>query len=279
MRKAIIFLACFFAAAGLAASAQAPLPPRYSFAAVASLSSPSAPDQPKIDLPGTPLPRLAPELALQLFMEHSADQAQRLVEYTDETVIVAELPDTSQSGEYELVRNFSAQPRSLSFKSVKFTGDSFVKNSVITRLLQSEVDHVQKGDPAASAISEANYKFSYKGTDEIDGAPVHVFHLKPRRKDPNLFKGKIYVDVRTGSLRRAEGTVSKSPSFFIRKIEFVQDFQDIDGVTVPVEMRSTTKARIIGKAIVSIFHRGYRVKVNPAQVPTNAMLQDSTATK
>ncbi len=273
MRKAILYLFLFLLGATLLASAQMPFGPRYSFTSVPAISSP---DQPKIDLPGSPLPRLAPELALQLFMEHSATQSQRLVEYTDETVITAELPQTAQRGEYELVRNYSSQPRSLSFKSVKFTGDKFVKNNVITRLLQSEVDHVQKGDPAASAITETNYKISYKGTEEIGGNQVHVFQLKPRRKDPNLFKGKIYVDVRTGSLRRAEGTVSKSPSFFIRKIEFVQDFEDINGVTVPVEMRSTTKARIIGKAIISIFHRGYQVKVNPAPSPTNAMLQDSS---
>lgn len=272
MRKAILVLFSFLVGASVLASAQIPFAPRYSFTSVPPVSTP---DQPKIDFPGAPLPRLAPELALQLFMERSASQSQRLVEYTDETVITAELPQTSQRGEYELVRNYSSQPRSLSFKSVKFTGDKFVKNNVITRLLQSEVDHVQKGDPAASAISETNYKISYKGTEDIDGLQVHVYQLKPRRKDPNLFKGKIYVDVRTGSLRRAEGTVSKSPSFFIRKIEFVQDFADIDGVTVPVEMRSTTKARIIGKAIISIFHRGYQVKVNPAPAPTNALLQDS----
>ncbi len=37
-----------------------------------------------------------------------------------------------------------------------------------------------------------------------------------------------------------------------------------------------TKARIIGKAIISIFHRSYQVKVNPAPVPSNAVLQGSS---
>lgn len=271
MRKAILVNFCFLTIA-LTAQAQSISGLRYDFAPVSHFNA----DQPRIDLPGAPLPRLAPELALQLFIEHTAEQSQRLAEYTDETIIKAELPNTSQKGEYELVRNFNAQPRSLSFRSVKFTGDSFVKTNVITRLLQSEVDHVQKADPAASAITEANYKFSYKGTDDIDGRQTHVYQIKPRRKDPSLFKGKIYVDARTGSLRRAEGTVSKSPSFFIRKIEFVQNFEDIDGFTVPVEMTSTTKARIIGKAIVSIFHRGYQLKAHDAPVANTAMLQQTS---
>ncbi len=214
---------------------------------------------------------MAPELALQVYEQHTQEQNSKLTEYSDQTIVEAELPDTSQKGEYELVRSFSAQPRQLTFRSVKYTGDSFVRTNVITRLLQSEVDHVQKGDPSASAINEKNYKFSYKGTEVLDGHLTHVFQIKPRHKDPNLFKGKIFVDAYTGSLRRAEGTVSKSPSFFIRKIEFVQDFDDIGGFTLPVAMRSTTKARIIGRAIVNVFHRSYSLK--PAPAPTNAMAQ------
>ena len=270
MRKAILVIFLLVVGAATLAPAQTLFAPRYEFA-----SSPHfiAPDQPKIDLPGTPLPRLAPELALHLLMQQNAQQAERLAEYTDDTLIQAELPDTSQKGEYELVRNYNAQPRSLSYRSVKFTGDSFVKTNVITRLLQSEVDHVQKADPASSALTEANYKFNYKGTEEIDGKLMHVYQLKPRRKDPSLFKGRIFIDAHTGTLRRAEGTVAKSPSFFIRKIEFVQTFSDIDGFTVPVEMRSTAKARIIGKAIVSIFHRGYQLKAHPSPAATSAFLQ------
>jgi hypothetical protein len=228
-------------------------------------------DQPKIVLPGTPLPRMAPELALQVYQQHSLEQSAKLAEYSDQTLIQAELPDTLQKGEFELVRSFNAQPPQLTYRSVKYTGDSFVKTNVITRILQSEVDHVQKGDPSAGAISEKNYKFSYKGTELLDGHLTHVFQLKPRHKNPSLFKGKIFVDAYTGSLRRAEGTVSKSPSFFIRKIEFVQDFDDINGFTLPVSMRCTARTRIIGRAIVNVFHRGYSLK--PAPAPTDAIAQ------
>jgi hypothetical protein len=229
-------------------------------------------DEPRIALAGSPLPRMAPELALQMYEQRSLEQGQKLAEYSDKTLVQAELPDTNQRGEYELVRNYSAQPRQLTYQSVKFTGDTFVKTNVITRILQSEVDHVVKGDPAASAINEKNYKFSYKGTEDLNGRQVHVFQIKPRRKDPSLFKGKIFVDAYTGTLRRAEGTVSKSPSFFIRKIEFVQDFDEISGFTMPVSMRSTAKARIIGKTIVNVFHRGYDLK---AQDSMDALMQGS----
>ncbi len=262
MCRALLYTLVFVSTA-ISSFGQVPAGPR-PFVGNAFVST----DTPAIAMPGPTLPRMAPELALRIYEQRSAEQDAKLAEYTDQMVVDAELPDSSQKGEYELVRSYSARPRQLSFRTVKYTGDSFVKTNVITRFLQSEVDHVQKGDPAASAITEKNYKIAYKGTEELDGHLTHVYQLKPRHKSTNLFKGKIYVDPYTGSLRRAEGTLSKSPSFFIRKIEFVQDFDDINGFTVPVAMHSTAKARIIGRAIVSVFHRAYTLK--PAPTPTDA---------
>jgi hypothetical protein len=203
------------------------------------------------------LPRLAPELALQFVQKHAEWQSQALSGYRDEVEVDAQLPDTSQKGDFRLIREYTS-PNALSFTPVAFTGDDFVKHNVITKLLQSEVEHVQKGEAPQTALSSENYKFNYKGTDNLDGHLVHVFQVKPRHKVPGLFKGKIYVDVFTGSLRRAEGTVVKSPSFFIKKIEFVQDYDDVDGFNFPIRMHSTAMTRVIGRAVVNIFHRNYR---------------------
>ena len=202
------------------------------------------------------LPRLAPELALQFVQKHAEWQTQALYGYRDDVEVDAQLPDTAQKGDFRLIREYTS-PNALSFTPVEFTGDDFVKHNVITKLLQSEVEHVQKGEAPQTALSAQNYKFSYKGTDNLDGHLVHIFQVKPRHKVPGLFKGKIYVDVFTGSLRRAEGSVV-SPSFFIKKIEFVQDYDDVDGFNFPVRMHSTAMTRVIGRAIVNIFHRNYR---------------------
>jgi hypothetical protein len=234
---------------------------------------------PDIDIPArVALPRMAPELAFQVYTKRAAEQSAKLTEYTDRTIVEAQLPDTNQHGEYELLRAFKA-PKSLSFATVKFTGDTFVKTNVITRLLQSEVDHVEKGDPAETAITDANYKINYKGQDTVNGKLVHVFQLKPRHKVPGLIKGKIYLDAYTGSMVRAEGSIAKSPSFFVKKVDFTQDFQDIGGFTVPTELRSVSKARIIGRAVVNIFHRSYDFKpampTEPAPMPASAQLNGS----
>jgi len=209
----------------------------------------------------TVLPRMAPELALQVCRGRSVIQAEQLASYSATTLIRAQLPDTSQSGEYEVQQHYLA-PRTLAFKALRFTGDAFVKTNVIIRLLQSEVDHVQKDDPALNAISPANYKFSYKGTDHLEGRLVHVYQLKPRQKRAGLFKGRIYVDAYTGSLVRAEGRPVKSPSLFIKKIDFIQDYVDIGPFTFPVHIHSEASARIVGRAIVDVYQRDYQPVAN-----------------
>ena len=214
--------------------------------------------------PPSNLPRMAPELAIQVYRNRVGQQMARLSAYSATTLIRANLIDTKQYGEYEVQRNYSA-PNSLAFKAVRFSGDNFVKSNVILRLLQSEADHVQKDDPALNAISPANYKFSYKGLSQVDGRTVYVYQLKPRQKRSGLFKGRVYLDVYNGSIVRAEGSMAKSPSFFIKKILFQQDYEDIGLFTFPISIHSEAQTRLVGRAIVDIVYTNYQ--------PTSVVVQ------
>ena len=263
-RRLLLFIAvCAVASASLSAQT---LPLLAFDAAHSTTPSNSSAMLSAPNLSGPPaLPRMAPELALQVYHGRTVIQAQQLAAYSAISVIHAQLPDTEQQGEFEVQRHFSA-PHSLQFTAVHYTGDGFVKTNVITRLLQSEVDHVQKDDGALTAISDKNYKFSYKGTGSVNGRLVHVYHIKPRTKRPGLFKGRICLDAYSGSLVRAEGQVVKSPSFFVKKLEFVQDYIDIGNFTFPAHIHSDAKARVIGRTIVDITHRDYQpVSADPTQ--------------
>ena len=212
---------------------------------------------------------MAPELALQTFQQRAERQLTEPVSYSANTVVEAELPDTAQRGRFQLRRRFIA-PKTLLFTPVRFVGDSFVKSNIIARLLQAEVDHASKGESARTAITLANYKFSYKGISEIDDRPVHVFHVKPRAKRPGLFKGRVYLDASTGSLRRSEGTLVKTQSLFVKRIEFVQDYADFDGYTLPVHASSVAKTRLVGRAVVEIANDDYDFSSTTAGVEAPA---------
>lgn len=212
-------------------------------------------------------PVMSSELALESYERRAALQPVQLAAYSAVTVIHAELPDTAQQGEFEVERKYSA-PHTLLFKPVRFVGDKFVKSNIIARLLQSEVDHVEKGDGTEMAISPANYKFSSKGRADVLGREVYVYQVKPQKKRVGLFKGRMYLDEHTGSLVRVEGSIVKSPSFFVSHIQFVQDYGDFDSFTFPVHVHSEAKARLVGRTIIDITHTNYL----PIPAPNQAML-------
>jgi hypothetical protein len=220
---------------------------------------------------------LSPESALAKYERGLKDQTSALAGYTATSVVDAELPDSAQKAEYELKRHYIA-PAVLEFTPVRSSGDKFVKSNVIVRLLQSEVDHVQRREQSQTAIDSSNYRFNYKGVSQVNGTSAHVFDVKPRQKRVGLFKGKIYVDSSSGRLLRAEGRIVKSPSFFIKKIDFVQDYTTIDGFTLLSHIHSEAQTRVIGTAIVDISYRDYQPEftgAGDARVETASALDGS----
>jgi hypothetical protein len=203
------------------------------------------------------IPSMTADGALATYQRRLQQQESELAAFSDTTIMQAALPDSSQSAEYELRRSYSA-PNRLEFTPVRFTGDGFVKNNVLLRLLQAEVERVTKHKSDQTAITEENYKFSLKSVEKLDGRLCYVFQLKPRRKAVGLFKGRVFIDSRTGAIRRAEGTLVKSPSWWIRRVEFVQDFDEIGGFNLPIKLSTTSKVHVIGRTIVDVFHRDYK---------------------
>jgi hypothetical protein len=215
------------------------------------------------------LPRMTPDLALQVYQARTALQRDQMVACSSVTLIHAELPDVSQRGEFELQRQYAA-PRTLRFTALHSSGDGFVKSNVIPRLLQSEQDRVQKGDAALTEISTQNYKFSYQSTTHAGGRLVYAYEVKPRAKRFGLFRGRIYVDAFKGSLVRAEGTAVKLASFFLKKAEFVQDYADFGNFTFPVHLHSEVRARFVGHALVDVYERDYRTVSTTPKTPPPA---------
>ncbi len=60
-----------------------------------------------------------------------------------------------------------------------------------------------------------------------------------------------------------EGKLVKSPSVFVKKIQFVQDFADIDSFTFPVHIHFDAQVRLLGHTIVDIYHHDYQLEAAP----------------
>ena len=105
------------------------------------------------------------------------------------------------------------------------------------------------GNRDSLVINESNYKFKYRGMYGVnDDWRLHLFELKPRKKRPGLFRGWLWVEDTSGLPVRESGRFVKNPSVFLKRVDFVRDYHQRDGVAVPVRIESTIHTRLIGQA-------------------------------
>lgn len=175
--------------------------------------------------------------------------------------IDAQLPKMKQHGTMKVLRVVSRVGKITYKKLGEFVGDPTVKNEVIARYLQAETEGRENG---SMAISKANYKFRLKAkftqknqVTQIE-QKIYVFELDPKKKKLGLFKGEIWLDGDTGMPLREAGELVKNPSVWLKKVEFVRDYQIQDGISLPSHIKSTVDTRLgLGTAELSINYSNY----------------------
>ena len=81
-----------------------------------------------------------------------------------------------------------------------------------------------------------------------------------------LVDGSIYLNPDDGELVRMEGQLSKTPSFWTRRVEIVRWYQRIAGFRMPTVLESVANVRIAG---VSTFRMTYQYEsINGQRVGT-----------
>ena len=70
---------------------------------------------------------------------------------------------------------------------------------------------------------------------------------------------QIFIDTQTAHIVQARGKLSKSPSWWIKRVDFTQDYIDVGEFTMPLETRLCTQVRILGPIAIVIRHNSYQV--------------------
>jgi hypothetical protein len=162
--------------------------------------------------------------------------------------IDAKLPRLEKQGKLRALRIVSRLGQII-YKGLDFTGDNTIKKEVIARYLEAES---QARDDGSMAISPENYKFRLKAKLTQNENVTYIFQLTPKKKRQGLFKGELWLDAATGMPVRESGQLVKNPSVFLKKVEFVREYQLENGVALPSHIESTVDTRIAGKAELSI---------------------------
>ncbi len=173
---------------------------------------------------------------------------------TQEIDIDAAVPELRKQGKLHALRSITKLGK-ITFHVLGFTGDNTVKTEVIARYLKAEVDAAEEG--ANRSITPENYKFKYKRADELHGRQVYVLHVTPRFKKVGLFKGEVWLDAETYMPVRESGSFVKSPSIFLKKVQFVREYDLQNGVSIPERLESKADVRFIGPVELNIHYAGF----------------------
>lgn len=170
-----------------------------------------------------------------------------------EVEISGSIPKLKKQGRLHALRHITTLGR-ITYEALRFQGDDTVKKQVIARYLQAEEQ--SQHDPKLS-VSPENYKFKYKGRNQLDGRDVHVFEVSPRKKRQGLFRGELWVDAATYLRIQESGYLVKNPSIVLRKVRFVRTYEIRDGISVPRQMQTVADTWLVGKTELTIDYTNF----------------------
>jgi hypothetical protein len=176
------------------------------------------------------------------------------------------IPKLKKEGKMSAMRMISSMGK-VSYKLLGFWGDDTVKKEVMARYMNAEVEatsHAPTKESQSIAITPENYEFKYKGLNDRDQKKVHVFELKPRHKRLGLFKGELWLDPDTCLPIRESGRLVKSPSVWVKKMEFARYYEIKDGVAYLKRMETKTDTRIVGRAELNIEYANVQKQTDAA---------------
>ena len=137
------------------------------------------------------------------------------------------------------------EARGLRYQIVAEGGNGYIRRKVLLAALDGEQKMWEAREPQRASITPDNYTFALTKYEAGTLAPVEI---TPRRKDVLLVEGSIFVEPSDGDLRRIEGRLSKTPSFWTRRVDIVRSYDRIGGVRVPIQIESTAQVLVAGKS-------------------------------
>jgi hypothetical protein len=152
-------------------------------------------------------------------------------------------------------------------------GSGLIRQRVLLAALEEERRTREEKDTKAD-LTSANYSFR---VEEDDGGDFVKISLQPHRVSPRLLNGAVFATRDGLDMVRVEGTLSKSPSWWTRRIEITRRYARIAGVRVPTEMSSRADVRIVGDSTFSMIYE--YVTVNGLSVDAAKEASTLTATE
>ena len=192
-------------------------------------------------------------------VEHNQSRASGLLEYTADRVYRVSDLGGKIHAQIEGRMEFEA-PESKTFVTKSEAGSAIVRHLALKPLIASEIDAARGKDRHDSAITPANYTLELIGEDEVRTHSCYVLRASPKRADKYLFEGRVWIDKQDFAVVRIEGHPAANLSFWIKRADFVRDYEKVAGFWLPLKDETIVQVRMYGKKVLTIDHADYAVR-------------------
>lgn len=117
-------------------------------------------------------------------------------------------------------------PAAETFTGSSEKGSKFILHHVFQRLMRDEEKRLRLNKNPDSLITTENYTLEVVGTDRIGSSDCLVVNAIPKHKETDLFEGKMWIDNQDFAIAKITGRLAKSPSFWIKQVDFVRDYNE-----------------------------------------------------
>jgi hypothetical protein len=195
---------------------------------------------------------------VERMQQHNQAQKGELKAYKALRHYVAEYQgfSTRIEGKMDVEVNYDAATGK-SFRVVSESGSHLLCEKVLKRAVDSEKEASQ--DQGSTALTEANYRFRLGDIESVAGRPAYILDVEPLTASKFLYRGKIWVDAADFAVVKMETEPAKSPSFWIARTLIHYTSAKTEGFWLPQQVRSETKVRIGGTAVLTIDYGSYAV--------------------
>jgi hypothetical protein len=215
------------------------------------------------DVGATPAPLTIDEVVTRM-MAHDSERQALLQGYTANRRYVLENSSHHRHAEM-MVRMTSRKDGSKQFEIVSASGWGIAQKHVFPRLLEAETEAARPDLRERSRIIPENYTFELVGMESVRDRPAYVITIEPRTANKYLIRGRIWVDADEYAIVRVEGQPARNPSFWIKSVHFVHEYDKSGVFWFPVSDRSATDVRILGATELTIEYFDYKPNDSPRE--------------
>lgn len=190
---------------------------------------------------------------------HNQIRSEALLEYTAVRTYQISQPNGKVHAQIEGRMEFHAPDRKI-FVVTAEQGSGLVRRLALNPLIATEIKTAAGKDRHDSAITPSNYRLELIGEEVVRSYRCYVLRAIPKRADKYLFDGKLWVDGQDFAIVKIEGRPAATLSFWIRRAEFVREYQKVDGFWLPMRDKTLVEVRLYGKKVLTIEHRDYTVR-------------------